>query len=121
VVWVVLARVRLEQTRLRMLAFALAALACWPIPSWVRAAPPEREDESEAPDVTLERAQDHQARVRFADAAADYEQFAAAHPDDERAATALDNAYLLRVGLGEYEQAEADRAALERSYVRTQL
>jgi hypothetical protein len=121
VVWVVLARVRLEQTRLRMLAFALAALACWPIPSWVRAAPPEREDESEAPDVTLERAQDHQARVRFADAAADYEQFAAAHPDDERAASALDNAYLLRVGLGEYEQAEADRAALERSYVRTQL
>jgi hypothetical protein len=119
VVWVVLAPVRLDHTRLRMLAFALAALA-WLSPSWVRATPPEREDESEGPDVTLERAHDHQAKARFADAAADYEQFAAAHPGDERAATALDNAYLLRVGLGQHEQAEADRDALERSYVHTQ-
>jgi hypothetical protein len=102
-----------------MLAFALAAVVCWLIPASGRAAPPEQE-KSEAADVTLERADDHRARARFPDAATDYERFATSHPDDERAAGALENAYLLRVGLGEREQAEADRAALERSYLRTQ-
>jgi hypothetical protein len=111
---------RFEYTRLCMLALALAAFVSWLIPSSGRAAPPEPEDQREAADVTLERADDHRARARFADAAVEYERFAAAHPDDERAASALENAYLMRVGLGEGEQAEADRAALERSYLRTQ-
>lgn len=81
------------------------------VPSQVQAAPP---------DATLERAQDHQARGRFAEAAADYEQFAANHPDDEQTAVALDNAYLLRLGLGDRDRADAHLAELERLYAKTQ-
>jgi hypothetical protein len=71
-----------------------------------------------AGDTRLRLAENYQAIARPEDAARNYETFAEGHASDERAPDALENAYLLRVGLGHAEQAQTDLRTFERLYRR---
>jgi tetratricopeptide (TPR) repeat protein len=79
----------------------------------------ERHPDSEhAPDAMLRLGEGYQAIAYPEHAARHYESFAEGFPSDERADDALENAYLLRLGLGHAEQAQADLRRFERLYRR---
>jgi TolA-binding protein len=78
-------------------------------------------DSEHARDAMLRLADVHQAIAHPEHAARHYETFAEGHADDERADDALENAYLLRLGLGQTEQAQADLRRFERLYRRSDV
>jgi TolA-binding protein len=79
----------------------------------------ERHAESQhAKDTLHHLGGSYQAVAYYADAADRYEQFAAKYTKDDRAAEALQNAYLFRVGLGQEEKAMEDLKKYEGLYQR---
>jgi tetratricopeptide (TPR) repeat protein len=75
-------------------------------------------DSEHVPGTMFYLAEGYGALARHEDSAATYEAFAASYPDHEQADDALENAYRLRLGLGQREQAQADLATFERLYRR---
>src|SRR5690606_12874545 len=65
-------------------------------------------DSQHASDTMYFVAQSHQAVAHYRDAAARFEEFAGKYNKDKRAADALQNAYLFRLGIGDEEAAAAD-------------
>jgi hypothetical protein len=71
-----------------------------------------------APDTRLNLAESYAAVAYYEHAATYYEQFVGAHGNDGRASEALENAYLLRVGLDQRDAAMRDLGEYERLYAR---
>lgn len=78
-------------------------------------------DSEQVPDAMLRLAELHHALARPEDSAHHYEAFAQGFAKHERADDALENAYLLRLGLGHAEQAQADLHRYERLYRRSDV
>jgi hypothetical protein len=88
----------------------------------IRTALLERFPDSEhAKDTLHHLAESYQAVAYYDESAQRYEEFAAAHTKDERAADALQNAYLFRLGLGQEEQAKQDLTSYESLYKRNDI
>ena len=68
----------------------------------------EYPESEHAKDTMYFVAQSHQAVAHYRDAAARFEEFATKYKKDDRAADALQNAYLFRLGIGDEQQAATD-------------
>jgi hypothetical protein len=93
------------------LAASVVALLAITATSWAQEPEPDRD-----PDTLYALAESHAAVAEYEESARLYEQFAEQEPYDVRALTALDNAYLFRLGLDQRDAAKRDLVAYERLY-----
>src|SRR5262245_7103442 len=84
------------------------------------AAPPEAPKSPDPPDnrVLLERGRERARLAAFDEAASAFEGFARASPAEEGASDALEEAIVLRLGLGQVDEATRDAELFEKQYGR---